>query len=120
MAGNIPGTRYSTSAFLSKFGNIAQSSQYRVHWQWPTEVSSYLRAQKIPNILMNEGSVLCKATSLPGSQVSTHDVRDFYGVVQKSAYMRQFDNTIDLTFILILTIRSCICLKHGWNILCHW
>ena len=101
MAGNIPGTRYSTQDFLSKFGNIAQSSQYRVHWQWPTEVSSYLRAQKIPNILMNEGSVLCKATSLPGSSLATHDAStEFYGVTQKSAYRRQFDGSIDFTFYI--------------------
>jgi len=101
MAGNIPGTKYSTQDFLSKFGNIAQSSQYRVHWQWPTEVSSYLRAQKIPNILMNEGSVLCKATSIPGSSLATHDAStEFYGVTQKSAYRRQFDGSIDLTFYI--------------------
>jgi len=101
MAGNIPGTKYSTSDFLSKFGNIAQSSQYRVHWAWPIEVQRYLSAQKIPYILMNEGSVLCKATSLPGSSLSTHDVaNDFYGVTQKSAYRRQFDGSIDLTFYI--------------------
>ena len=101
MAGNIPGTKYSTQDFLSKFGNIAQSSQYRVHWQWPTDVSSYLRSQKIPNILMNEGNVLCKATSLPGSSLATHDAStEFYGVTQKSAYRRQFDGTIDLTFYI--------------------
>ena len=101
MAGNIPGTKYSTSDFLSKFGNIAQSSQYRVHWQWPSDVRRHLSAQKIPYILMNEGSVLCKATSLPGSSLSTHDVtNDFYGVTQKSAYRRQFDGSIDLTFYI--------------------
>ncbi len=101
MAGNIPGTKYSTSDFLSKFGNIAQSSQYRVHWQWPPDVRRYLSAQKIPYILMNEGSVLCKATSLPGSSLSTHDIaNDFYGVTQKSAYRRQFDGSIDLTFYI--------------------
>ena len=101
MAGNIPGTKYSTSDFLSKFGNIAQSSQYRVHWAWPTDVQRHLSTQKIPYILMNEGSVLCKATSLPGSSLSTHDIaNDFYGVTQKSAYRRQFDGSIDLTFYI--------------------
>ena len=101
MAGNIPGTKYSTQDFLSKFGNIAQSSQYRVHWAWPTDVQRHLSAQKIPYILMNEGSVLCKATSLPGSSLSTHDItNDFYGVTQKSAYRRQFDGSIDLTFYI--------------------
>ena len=101
MAGNIPGTKYSTSSFLSKFGNIAQSSQYRVHWAWPSEVKSYLGAQKIPNLLMNEGSVLCKATSLPGSSLNTHDAStEFYGVTEKSAYRRTFDGSIDLTFFI--------------------
>ena len=101
MAGNIPGTKYSTQDFLSKFGNIAQSSQYRVHWAWPPDVRRHLSAQKIPYILMNEGSVLCKATSLPGSSLSTHDIaNDFYGVTQKSAYRRQFDGSIDLTFYI--------------------
>jgi len=101
MAGNIPGTRYSTRDFLSKFGNLAQSSLYRVHWAWPSEVQSYLSAQKIPNILMNEGSVLCKAASLPGSSLNTHDAStDFYGVTEKSAYRRSFDGTIDLTFYI--------------------
>lgn len=101
MAGNIPGTKYSTQDFLSKFGNIAQSSQYRVHWGWPPQVQSYLNSQRIPNVLMNEGGVLCKATSLPGSSLATHDVTtDFYGVTQKSAYRRQFDGSIDLTFYI--------------------
>ena len=100
MAGNIPGTKYSTQDFLSKFGNIAQSSQYRVHWGWPPQVQSYLNSQRIPNVLMNEGGVLCKATSLPGSSLATHDVTtDFYGVTQKSAYRRQFDGTIDFNIL---------------------
>jgi len=101
MAGNIPGTKYSTQDFLSKFGNIAQSSQYRVHWSFPNPVRSYLNAQRIPYVLMNEGSILCKATSIPGSSLSTHDAtNDFYGVTEKSAYRRAFDGTIDLTFYI--------------------
>ena len=100
MAGNIPGTRYSTARFLSRFGNLAQSSQYRSHIGFNQNLYNALVANGIPRLLLNEAGMLCKATSLPGSQVSTHDVRDFYGVVQKSAYMRQFDNTIDLTFYI--------------------
>ena len=100
MAGNIPGTRYSTARFLSRFGNLAQSSQYRSHIGFNQNLYNALVANDIPRSLLSEAGMLCKATSLPGSQVSTHDVRDFYGVVQKSAYMRQFDNTIDLTFYI--------------------
>ena len=95
MAGNIPGTKYSTSSFLSKFGTIAQTSQYRAHWAWPSKMG------RRSGLVWNEGSVLCKATSLPGSSLATHDVaHDFYGITQKSVYKRQFDNTIDLTFYI--------------------
>ena len=100
MAGNIPGTKYSTSKFLNKFGNLAQSSQYRSHIGFTQNLYNALVANDVPRLLLSEAGMLCKATSLPGSAISTHDVRDFYGVVQKSAYMRQFDNTIDLTFYI--------------------
>lgn len=93
--GNVPGTKYSTSDFLGKFGSLAQSSQYRAHWAWPSKMKSR------PGLVWNEGSVLCKATSLPGSSLATHDVaHDYYGITQKSVYKRQFDNTIDLTFYI--------------------
>ena len=100
MAGNIPGTRYSTSKFLNRFGNLAQSSQYKSHIGFTQNLWNALVANRIPRLLLSEAGMLCKSTSLPGSAISTHDVRDFYGVVQKSAYMRQFDNTIDLTFYI--------------------
>ena len=100
MAGNIPGTRYSTSKFLSRFGTLAQSSQYKSHIGFTQNLWNALVANRIPRLLLSEAGMLCKSTSLPGSAISTHDVRDFYGVVQKSAYMRQFDNTIDLTFYI--------------------
>jgi hypothetical protein len=101
MAGNIPGTKYSTADFLTKFGNIAQTSQYRAHIVFPPAVRAELNASKIDTTLLNEIGVLCKATSLPGSSLATHDVaNDFYGVTQKHAYRRQYDNTIDLTFFI--------------------
>ena len=101
MAGNIPGTKYSTKDFLTKFGNIAQTSQYRAHIVFPPAVRAELAASQIDTNLLNEIGVLCKATSLPGSSLSTHEVaNDFYGVTQKHAYRRQFDNSIDLTFFI--------------------
>ena len=99
MAGNIPGTRYSTKDFINKFGNLAQSSQYRSHIVLPSEVQSFLQSKRIfSRQILSETGILCKATSLPGSSLATHDVKDFYGVTQKHAYARQFDGTIDLTF----------------------
>ena len=101
MAGNIPGTKYSTQDFLSKFGNIAQTSQYRAHIVFPPAVRAELNASKIDTTLLNEIGVLCKATSLPGSSLATHEIaNDFYGVTQKHAYRRQYDNSIDLTFFI--------------------
>ena len=57
MAGNVPGTRYKTSDFLSKFGNIAQSSQYRAHWAFPSGFNSQIK-NKFSKVIRDEGSVL--------------------------------------------------------------
>ncbi len=101
MAGNIPGTKYSTSDFLNKFGNIAQTSQYRAHIVFPPGVRGELQNVGMGGDLLDEIGVLCKATALPGSSIATHEINDdFYGVTQKHAYKRQFDNTIDLTFYI--------------------
>jgi len=101
MAGNIPGTKYSTADFLNKFGNIAQTSQYRAHIVFPPAVRRELASNSIDVNLLNEIGILCKATSLPGSSLATHEIaNDFYGVTQKHAYRRQYDNTIDLTFFI--------------------
>ena len=101
MAGNVPGTKYSTASFLNKFGNLAQTSQYRAHIVFPSAVRQSLLEVGMGADLLNEIGILCKATSLPGSSLATHDVmNDFYGVQQKHAYKRQFDNTIDITFFI--------------------
>ena len=114
MAGNIPGTRYSTSAFLSKFGNIAQTSQYRSHIVFPQGVYNFLRdARDVPQELLMEAGMLCKATSIPGSSLMTHDVNDYYGITQKHAYRRQFDRTIDLTFYIDSNY-SALYMFEGW------
>ena len=114
MAGNIPGTRYSTSAFLSKFGNIAQTSQYRSHIVFPQGVYNFLRdARDVPQELLMEAGMLCKATSIPGSSLMTHDVNDYYGITQKHAYRRQFDGTIDLTFYIDSNY-SALYMFEGW------
>ena len=66
---------------------------------WPMQ--DYFRSKRIDSTILHETGILCKATSLPGSSISTHDVNtDFYGVTQKSAYARAFDGTIDLTFYI--------------------
>ncbi len=99
--GVIPGTRYSSMDFINRFANLAQSSQYRAHVTIPWPMQDYFRSKRIDSTILHETGILCKATSLPGSSISTHDVNtDFYGVTQKSAYARAFDGTIDLTFYI--------------------
>ena len=98
--GVIPGTRYSSMDFINRFANLAQSSQYRAHVTIPRAMQQYMQQKNIDSTVLRETGVMCKATSLPGSALATHDVNDFYGVTQKSAYMRQFDGTIDLTFYI--------------------
>ena len=64
-------------------------------------MQSFLQSKRlVSREILSETGVLCKATSLPGSSLATHDVKDFYGVTQKHAYARQFDGTIDLTFYI--------------------
>ena len=99
--GVIPGTRYSSMDFINRFAKLAQTSQYRAHITIPYPMQEYMRSKRISSTILNETGVMCKATSLPGSSISTHDVNtDFYGVTQKSAYARAFDGTIDLTFFI--------------------
>ena len=98
--GVIPGTRLSTQDFLSRYGNLAQSSQYYAHITLPSDVRAVVSRQVRNTGILNQSGVLCRATSLPGSSISTHDVRDFYGVTQKHAYARAFDGTVDLTFYI--------------------
>ena len=46
----------------------------------------------------------CSEASLPGSQLTTlEQTYDRTGVTEKFAYRRQFDDRIDLTFMLIQT-----------------
>jgi hypothetical protein len=43
----------------------------------------------------------CMEASLPGSRVATIDINnDYLGVMQKNAYRRIYDDTIDLTFLV--------------------
>ena len=43
--GVIPGTRLSTQDFLSRYGNLAQSSQYYAHITLPSDVRAVVSRQ---------------------------------------------------------------------------
>lgn len=95
-SGRIPYRTYSTSDFVKRFSNIAQSSQFRatIDIQKLPFSSQYAPANRYTEDL----SILCTETSLPGSRFSTSENnQDYYGISQKFAYRKDFD-TIDMTF----------------------
>lgn len=95
-SGKIPYRTYSTSDFVKRFSNIAQSSQFRAVFniQNLPFTNQYAPANRYTEDL----SILCTETSLPGSRFSTSENnQDYYGISQKFAYRRDFDN-IDMTF----------------------
>lgn len=95
-SGRIPYRTYSTSDFVKRFSNIAQSSQFRAVFniQNLPFVNEYAPANRYTEDL----SILCSETSLPGSRFSTSENnQDYYGISQKFAYRKDFD-TIDMSF----------------------
>ena len=95
-SGNIPHRTYSTSDFVKRFSNIAQSSQFRAVFniQNLPFTSAYAPANRYTEDL----SILCNETSLPGSRFSTSENnQDYYGISQKFAYRKDFTD-IDMSF----------------------
>lgn len=95
-AGAIPYRTYSTTDFIQRFSNIAQTSQFRaiINIQNLPFTSTYAPANRYTEDL----SILCCETSLPGSRFSTtENNQDYYGVSQKFAYRRDFDS-MDMSF----------------------
>tara|TARA_B100000035_G_scaffold57147_1_gene45428 strand:+ start:2161 stop:2910 length:750 start_codon:yes stop_codon:yes gene_type:complete len=55
--------------------------------------------QRLLGANQDQLNLMCSEASLPGSQLTTLDIKDdFTGVSEKHAYRRQFDDRIDLTF----------------------
>ena len=96
MAGAVPFRVLSTSDFLRRFGHLAQTSQFRAVLQVGTLpfTASYNPAG---GRFYDDLSFLCNAASLPGSSFSTtENLQDYYGISQKFAYRRDFDDlTLD-------------------------
>ena len=96
MAGAVPFRVLSTSDFIKRFGHLAQTSQFRAVLQVGTLpfTASYDPAG---GRFYDDLSFLCNAASLPGSSFSTtENLQDYYGISQKFAYRRDFDDlTLD-------------------------
>ena len=90
--GSVPFRTYSTNDFIKRLSHLAQTSQFR----------AVIQAAKLPFLskynpqggrFTEDLSILCNATNLPGSRFSTtENAQDYYGVNQKFAYRRDFDN----------------------------
>jgi len=96
MSGAVPFRVLSTSDFIKRFGHLAQTSQFRAVLQIGNlPFSSSFNPQG--GRYYDDLSFLCNAASLPGSSFSTtENLQDYYGISQKFAYRRDFDDlTLD-------------------------
>jgi len=81
------------SEFLSKFQNVAQTSQYLVKFALPVSpLRSHLRRKGVNDRFIAEDiGLLCSDAVLPGSALASVDTRgDFQGVIEKFAHTRNF------------------------------
>ena len=92
MSGAVPFRNLSTSDFLRRFGHQAQTSQFRAVLQIGT-LPFTKNYNPQGGRFYDDLSFLCNSTSLPGSSFSTtENLQDYYGVNQKYAYRRDFDD----------------------------
>lgn len=80
----------------------ATTSFYEVYFTPPKRVIE--NAQQRYGLTVNSSTyeyikIACNETSLPGSRLTTHEAtNDFAGVTEKSAYRRQYDGEVALTY----------------------
>ncbi|QFG06474.1 tail tube [Synechococcus phage S-SCSM1] len=80
----------------------ATTSFYEVYFTPPGRVIA--NAKQRYGLTVNSSTyeyikIACNETSLPGSRLTTHEAtNDFAGVTEKSAYRRQYDGEISLTY----------------------
>ena len=90
--GSVPFRTLSTSDFIKRFAHLAQTSQFR----------AVLQIGSLPftkdynpqgGRYYDDLSFLCNTAALPGSSFSTSEnLQDYYGISQKFAYRRDFDD----------------------------
>jgi len=115
-AAGIRPEKLRTSDIKSRLLNVAQTSLYRLSIPaLPDAVNSFVKQRGIvSSTQVDDISLLCTETSLPGSSLATHEVtNDYHGVTEKMAYRRIYDNTLDCTFYVDREYRV-IELFDGW------
>jgi hypothetical protein len=105
-----------TSDIKSRLLNVSQTSLYRLSIPaLPSAVDNFVKQRGIVGATqVDDISLLCTETSLPGSSLATHEVtNDYHGVTEKMAYRRIYDDTLDCTFYVDREYRV-IELFDGW------
>lgn len=105
MAASSPKARLMTD-IKARLMNPATTSNYEVFFgiDGNEKLIKYIRgAGGLP--YTSDDKILihlsCTDASLPGSSFTTHELtNDFSGITEKHAYRRQYDNQIDLTFMV--------------------
>lgn len=96
--------RIKTTELKSRILNLAQTSVYQVKLTPPEQVIRFISTgDRNFNYILNGNTVeiMCEKTSLPGVNLFTHSVtNDFPGMSEKMAYRKDFDSTIDFTFMV--------------------
>lgn len=99
MAGNVALRHYRTSDLISKFGRLAQTSQYYVRIAPDSIRAGGNSGFKFDGSFVGEDlGMYCSEASLPGNSFATTEMTtDFPGVSQKFPY-RKIYNDLQLTF----------------------
>ena len=117
-----PSTKpYSVSELKAKLMKPALTSHYICQFSPPSEVVNWLNGRdKSPYSGENFANInellqiSCSDTSLPGSSLMTNDINDdHYGVSEKHAYRRLYDERVDFTFYVDNNYRI-ISFFEGW------
>jgi len=91
--------KVSVGEIKSKLLIPALTSHYEVYILPPPAAETFINNSGFKGNMQETLMLSCFDTSLPGSQLATHDLNnDFTGVSQKHAYRRQYDDRIDFSF----------------------
>ena len=93
----------SMNTLKSRILNPAFTSVYSVLIQAPPGVAGGEGGSSATGLDRELFELTCIEASLPGSSIATVETnRDFHGIVERHAYSRLFDETIELTFLVTL------------------
>jgi len=108
------GNAQKISALKTKIGELAQTNIFQVGFIPPGAVGQHIRKEH--SISYNNNiELLCNSATLPGSRLATHEqTQDFYGVRERYAYRKQFDETLQLNFYVDINY-DLITFFEGWQ-----